>query len=188
MASSAVVPPAPPALSPKSGVAETPPGEERDENLAQTHIETALVEVFSELADLFGNPRSHGQIYGLLFSSPEPMRMEDIARRLGISIGSASQGLRVLEEIGAVERDTSGRYATFTARAELKTLIAGFVQRRLVPRIEANLARLDGVRPDLSDLGAGLAREYRWRLERVTKWHRRALDFLPLARKLLDGV
>ena len=34
-------------------------------------FESGMVSVFAELADLFGNPRSHGQIYGLLFSSPK---------------------------------------------------------------------------------------------------------------------
>ena len=35
---------------------------------SQEQFVRTLVEVFSELADLFGNPRSHGQIYGILFA------------------------------------------------------------------------------------------------------------------------
>ncbi len=152
---------------------------------AQFAFQNALVEVFSELADLFGNPRSHGQIYGLLFCSSEPLTMDEIARLLGISIGSASQGLRVLEEIGAVERDSTHRLATFTAKAELKNLISGFVRRRLVPRLEANLSRLHKLQAEMDAIPGADVGQYRWRLERVTKWHRRALEFLPIARKLI---
>ena len=98
-------------------------------------FENTLVEVFSELADLFGNPRSHGQIYGILFASPEPLTMDAIAARLGISKGSASQGLRALETLGVIDRDASTRTSTYAARLELKLLISGFVRQRLMPRL-----------------------------------------------------
>jgi DNA-binding transcriptional regulator GbsR (MarR family) len=46
---------------------------------AQSTLEREFVSVFSDLADLFGNPRSHGAIYGLLFSSERPLSMEEIS-------------------------------------------------------------------------------------------------------------
>mgnify|MGYP003613774956 CR=1 FL=1 len=52
---------------------------------ARDRLEGGLVDVFAELADLFGNPRSHGQIYGLLFSSPHPLSMDDITEKIGIT-------------------------------------------------------------------------------------------------------
>jgi len=54
-------------------------------------IQSTLVDVFAELADLFGNPRSHGQVFGLLFSSTAPLPQEDIAEKLKIP---AIQGSR----------------------------------------------------------------------------------------------
>ncbi len=64
--------------------------------------EEGLVAIFADLSELFGNPRSYGQIYGLLLAHEEPMSMEDLARRLDISQGSISQGLRQLEAFGTV--------------------------------------------------------------------------------------
>ena len=47
--------------------------------------EEGLVAVFADLAEMFGNPRSYGQIYGLLFAREAPLTMEEIAWRLDIS-------------------------------------------------------------------------------------------------------
>jgi DNA-binding transcriptional regulator GbsR (MarR family) len=154
---------------------------------SQARLEEILVDVFSELADLFGNPRSHGQIYGLLFASPEPLTMVAISDRLRISKGSASQGLRALENLGAVERNNSQRSATYSAKLELKLLISGFVRQRLLPRLEASQSLLAELPPLLKTLPPGHQADYRLRLDRVTKWHRRALQFLPIAQKFLKA-
>jgi hypothetical protein len=51
---------------------------------------------------VFGVPKSVGQIYGLLYASPEPLSFSDIVERLDISKGSASQGLQLLRSLGAI--------------------------------------------------------------------------------------
>ena len=158
-----------------------------DENV-RAQFEEGMVSVFAELADLFGNPRSHGQIYGLLFSSPEPLAMEEIAKRIGISLGSASLGLRTLENLGVIERNNGARVALYTARLELKNLINGFIRNRLIPRLEKSnttLANLAGVIPGMRPEEA---KEAAFRLQRVTQWHTRAARFLPLAEKILQSA
>ena len=52
---------------------------------------------------IFGVPKSVGQIYGLLYASPLPLGFSDIVERLEISKGSASQGLQLLRSLGAVK-------------------------------------------------------------------------------------
>lgn len=150
-------------------------------------FEQGLISVFSELADLFGNPRSHGQVYGILFSSPVPLTMEEIANRIGISMGSVSLGLRALEELGAVERHANGRFGVYTARLELKTLISGFVRQRLIPRMEKSNGTLKELSALIDQMPAEEAKEAKFRLQRVTQWHTRAAQFLPLAEKILGG-
>ena len=155
-----------------------------------------LAEVFSDLADLFGNPRSVGAIYGLLFASAEPLTMDLIATRLGLSMGSVSQGLRTLEEFGAIERhgQNGERTArTYRAKHMLKPLIAGFVGQRLVPRLDATSQRLMDLEallntPSLqSPTQVSSLAFRRSRLERVVQWHDKARTFLPLARKILGA-
>ena len=155
---------------------------------ARHQFDLGLVEVFAELADLFGNPRSHGQIYGLLFSSPVPLSMDDITDKIGISKGSASLGLRALEELGAIKRHANGRSGLYSARMELKTLISGFVRQRLVPRLEKSNDKLKELSGLLAEMPAAEAAEASWRLDRVAQWHTRATLFLPLAEKILQSA
>ncbi len=152
-------------------------------------MEREFVSIFSDLADLFGNPRSHGAIYGLLFSSERPLAMEEIITRLEISKGSASQGLRQLEELGAIlrTRENGERSHTYAARIDLKPLIAGFLHKRLTPRLAASATRLKDLERLLPELPTGLRPIARLRLKRVTKWNKRARAFLPLAQKLLQA-
>jgi len=157
--------------------------------------EEGLVAVFAELAEMFGNPRSYGQIYGLLFSSEEPLTMEEIARRLDISQGSISQGLRQLEAFGAIvkERNNGSRQARYTAKLEMKLLISGFLKERVIPRLESTEARIHALRNSLSTpslsspIQASTLSSALFRLDRVAKWHRSARTILPLARKILGS-
>ena len=157
--------------------------------------ESGLVAIFADLAELFGNPKSYGEIFGLLFAHEEPLTMEEIAQHLDISQGSISQGLRQLESFGAVvkERNNGTRQALYTAKLEMKLLIAGFLKERVIPRLESTEARVKALRDSLSaphsaswSQPSSLA-SMRFRLDRVAKWHRSARTILPIARKILGG-
>jgi HTH-type transcriptional regulator, glycine betaine synthesis regulator len=173
----------------------------RDSSLATRHAslpasyESGLVEIFADLAELFGNPKSYGQIYGLLFANEQPLSMEEIAQRLDISQGSISQGLRQLEAFGAVvkERNNGSRQALYSAKLEMKLLISGFLKERVIPRLESTESRVKALRNSLNSqplalrsMPSALA-SARFRLDRVAKWHRSARTLLPIARKILGG-
>lgn len=165
--------------------------------------ESGLVEIFADLAELFGNPKSYGQIYGLLFANENPLSMEEIAQRLDISQGSISQGLRQLEAFGAVvrEKNNGSRQSLYTAKLEMKLLISGFLKERVIPRLESTESRIkalrtslnSGLRSHASDFPSGLRSQVsslssaRFRLDRVAKWHRSARTILPIVRKILGG-
>lgn len=165
---------------------------ERSTSLADSY-ESGLVGVFADLAELFGNPRSYGQIYGLLFARETPLTMEEVARRLDISQGSISQGLRQLEAFGAVvkEKPDGARQALYSAKLEMKLLISGFLKERVIPRLESTESRVEEIRraleADKQSLDESFLETANHRLGRVAKWHRSARTILPLARKILGG-
>jgi DNA-binding transcriptional regulator GbsR (MarR family) len=72
------------------------------------HSEHAVVRRFIEDAGNFsqsvGFGRAVGQIYAYLFFSPSPCTLDDMTHGLGISKGSASMNIRLLEQLGAVQR------------------------------------------------------------------------------------
>jgi len=148
--------------------------------------EDALSELFADLAELFGNPRSYGSIYGLLFASESPWTMDEIVIALGISKGSASMGLRQLEEFGAVVRDrTSTAPSRYTARLEMRLLIGGFLRGRVIPRISSTGETIRSIRHQLEEDGA--PRTALQRIDRLDRWHKKARTILPLIEKLLSG-
>ena len=176
--------------------------------------ESGLVAIFADLAELFGNPKSYGEIFGLLFAHEEPLTMEEIAQHLDISQGSISQGLRQLESFGAVvkERNNGTRQALYTAKLEMKLLIAGFLKERVIPRLESTEARVKALRTSLNAQPSAARQaaakqnqlipsapnsasrsqpsslaSMRFRLNRLAKWHRSARTLLPIARKILGG-
>lgn len=155
---------------------------------ALTALERQVVEVFVDGVRVLGLPRSLGEIYGLLFVSPEPLSLDDLVTRLGISKGSASQGLRTLKELGAVMEDAGvgSRRTYFRAHAELKPLVGGFIREQVRPHLESGQLKvgrlLEAVAgeedPDLREF-------YDERVARLEGWMRRGRMVLPLLQKVL---
>jgi DNA-binding transcriptional ArsR family regulator len=167
------------------------------------------------VVQVFGVPKSVGQIYGLLYASPEPLSFSDIVERLDISKGSASQGLQLLRSLGAIKvadvkrclqsgrLNAGGAWELNALRLPLK---AGDVDasRRIVYEPELSLRRLvSGVMQQrISPLAVagtdrlgrlrelaesdGEARDfYLDRVKQLETWRRRLRTVLPVLNLLL---
>ena len=65
-------------------------------------VEIEIIQLFVQFSRALGQPRSVAEIYGLLFVSHRPLAMDTLIERLNLSKGSASNGLKYLEDLGAV--------------------------------------------------------------------------------------
>jgi len=151
--------------------------------------EEAVVDLFLNAAHSAGLPKSVGQIYGLLFCRDEPLAMDDIMNLLSISKGSASQGLRSLRRLGAVNSRylPGNRKEHFAAEIRLRKLVAGFLKEQAEPHLEKGEARL----LQLAQLVEGAQTEESahrgTRRENIlSSWHRQIGKLLPLV-KLIVG-
>ena len=151
-------------------------------------IETQVIQFFVDGVKVLGLPRSIGEIYGLLFISPDPLALDDLVERLGISKGSASQGLRALKTLGAVrEMEVEGsRRSYYSASIELKRLVGGFIREQVRPHLESgqskvgNLLQIAASEPDTA------RREfYDARVRQLEYWIGRGRFVLPLLQKVL---
>lgn len=152
-------------------------------------LESQVVGVFVDGVKVIGLPRSIGELYGLLFISPGPLSLDDLVARLGISKGSASQGLRALKELGAVREAQvpgSDRRTYYEPAVELKRLVGGFIREQVRPHLEsgrekiAKLSETAGREPDVR------RREFlEERIERLEKWMKRGGMVLPVLQKML---
>ena len=63
-----------------------------------------IIESAGRTTQGFGLGRIIGQLYALLFFSPKPMSLDDMATELRVSKGSVSTNIRELEKWGAVKQ------------------------------------------------------------------------------------
>ena len=63
-----------------------------------------IIEAAGRTTQGFGLGRIIGQLYALLFFSPKPMSLDDMAKDLNVSKGSVSTNIRELEKWGAVKQ------------------------------------------------------------------------------------
>ncbi len=153
-------------------------------------IEAQVIAVFVDGVKVIGLPRSIGEIYGLLFISPGPLSLDDLVERLGISKGSASQGLRTLRSLGAVaEVNDDGlpeRRTYYEAATELKRLVGGFIREEIRPHLESGRNKVARLQPAIDQLEDQNLREFaRERIERLDQWMKNAGNVLPILQKLL---
>ena len=156
---------------------------------ARDAFEREVIEHFVEISRALGQPRSLAEIYGLLFVSPQPLAMDDLIERLQISKGSASQGLRFLRDIGAVQQVevADDRRVHYEAVAELRRLAGRFLRDQFAPRVAGNEQRLARLAERLHELPAEHRQHAESRISMLQSWHKNTGRILPLVIKILGG-
>ena len=143
---------------------------------------------FAEIVQLFGVPKSVGQIYGLLYASPKPLGFTAIVERLEISKGSASQGLQLLRSLGAINeaerKDSTARVVAYEAELSLRKLVTGVLHERLAPLASAGAQRLKRLK-ELTEQVPENTRFYLDRTKQLENWRKRFTAVTPLLTALL---
>ena len=150
--------------------------------------EVAVVDLFLHAVQSVGLPKSLGQIYGLLFCRDQPLAMDDVINLLGISKGSASQGLRSLRQLGAVSSVYSGgdRKERFVAEIRLRKLVSGFLKEQAEPHMEKGVFRLENLRKILDDESCDESKQRGVRREMILSgWHRQMTRLLPWVKMIV---
>lgn len=156
-------------------------------NSSLSELEVESIELFIGFFKLIGLQKSIGEIYGLLFVSPRALPMDEIINRLGISLGAASQGLKVLRSVGAVKTvyTPGDRCDHYAADLELSKFTTAFIKEELQPRLDRALERI----PKMESLASNLPAEDRpateERLERLKHWLERGDKMMPWILKFL---
>jgi len=146
--------------------------------------------------------KSVGQIYGLLYASPEPLSFSDIVERLQVSKGSASQGLRLLRSLGAINvvrpplltqrPQDSGAEAEMLRRdyyepeLSLRKLVGGVLQERVAPLAATGADRLARLRELVKQNGKD-QKFYLNRIKQLETWQRRLKTVLPVLGLMLGS-
>ena len=105
---------------------------------ATAEQEQAILSFWVQVSDLLGYPRSYGQIFGLIFLSETPLSADDLVDRLGISRSGAGQGLKALQDIGAIKSSLqlTSRKEHFQMQTDLGVLVKLLLNSRILPKLE----------------------------------------------------
>ena len=164
---------------------EKRPAREAAPPLSEFELES--IDLFIHSVQVLGLPRSIGEIYGFLFAQSRPQPMEILIRRLGISVGSASQGLKFLKNIGAVKMTLhpGDRREFFGAQTELRKLVVGLIKERIQPHLDNGEARIELMLQSSRKLPAGDRAILLQRVEILKSWRGKAAKALPFIVRLL---
>ena len=152
-----------------------------------------MIDLSARLCQLFGMPKSTGQVYGLLYLSSKPLSLDDIVEQLGISKASASLATRQLLNWGAIRQImVLGQHRDFYEVVANISEVAGFIISNVIrPRVERSEDRItqltDLLNQDLKD-GSITSDEFdvlAKRVETLKKLQTRLRTLLPYAERLL---
>lgn len=109
-----------------------------------TPLQQEFVLHFGEMGSRWGINRTVGQIYALLFVSPEPLNAESITDALGISRSNTSMGLKELQSWKLVRlRHIAGdRRDYFTTPDDLWEIVRTLIEERKKREIDPTLTKL----------------------------------------------
>ncbi len=152
-----------------------------------------LIETMAKAAMALGLPKSTGQIYGLLYLSPQSLPLEEMAERLSISKASVSTGVRELVAWQVVRQVfvPGERRDFYEAQSDLVEVIRAIYQEAVLPKMSKAKRRLGGLLAALEadrKSGAMDREEYLFckdRLENIGRLQDQVAKLLPLAEKLI---
>ena len=171
------------ALSAKSNVRNSRPSRV----VSTSTPEDSILNLCVKLCSIIGLPKSIGLIYGTVFVSSKPVEAGEICKKLKISRGSVSQGLKFLRELGAIRSEglNGNRAEHFVAEDHLRKAVETFVTKTIGPAFEElgeEVARLE------KDPGQPLPEDLREKLETVRRWHGHGQLLLPLVSGFLKTM
>ncbi|MBD5781465.1 transcriptional regulator [Pelagicoccus sp. NFK12] len=144
----------------------------------------AIIAYFVNAAQAFGIPKSIGEIYGLFFATDAPLALDDVIEQLQISKGSASQGIRFLRSINALNLAyiPGDRRDHFKAETSLRRIADGLIKERIKPQLASGTEQLKAIEKQSSKIELN---EYQEQLATIRTWSKKADLVLPFVSKFL---
>jgi HTH-type transcriptional regulator, glycine betaine synthesis regulator len=152
-------------------------------------VEVEVIHLFVQFSRALGQPRSVAEIYGLLFVSHKPLAMDDLIERLNLSKGSASQGLKYLQDLGAVRTVYAGgdRRTHYEAVTELRNLAGRFLRQQILTHLSDSESRLDHITSAAQKLSGEQRKFVTARVKTLRNWEKNGRRMLPFMLKILGG-
>ncbi len=153
-------------------------------------VNTSITEGLGQLASYFGFSKVMGQLFGTLMLSPDPLSLDDLMDRLGISKASVSTHMRTMEHMGIVReawvKDDRRKY--YRAEGDFWQILTNILSSRELRDVNQalrvlneNSAHLQTALPGMDEEQTRLAEFYIERLDQLQ-------DFFQLAQIVLTSI
>ncbi|MCG8524847.1 MAG: hypothetical protein MI748_00590 [Opitutales bacterium] len=157
------------------------------QNALRSH-EMDMIDFVVRFGRLIGLQKSVCEIYGLLLASSRPLSMEDISQRLSMSMGSASQGLKILRGLNGVSVVylPAQRKDHYQAELDFRSIVTKFLEEEIRPFLtvaEERFSRIEEVAKVLDSSEKKLIED---RIKVFRKLNRRAKQIVPAISKILS--
>jgi len=154
-------------------------------------FEQSMVALGISAATAFSLPKSVGAMFGLSFASPQPLALDDFVERLQISKGSASQGLKFLQRMGAVRPvyAPNDRRTLYEPEMSLRRLLIGILNENVIPHLQQSQDKVAELRRQLKANGHTEDEQelLAYRLDTLEGWGKKTRMLWPLAERVLSG-
>jgi len=162
----------------------------RQKEQAISSLQGEMVDFMVRLFRLMGLPKTIGSIYGYIYASPTAVSMDDLTQALGISLGSASQGLRTLKVFRAIRPvyAQGERREHFEAETDFQQFVGAFLRGELEQYIENTEKRTERMISHLGELAEGPDEDFfAARVKRLSAMNERARKILPLLNEVFTS-
>lgn len=153
-------------------------------------FEQSLVALGISAATAFSLPKSVGAMFGLTYASAKPIALDDYVERLEISKGSASQGLKFLQHMGAIKPVylAGERRTLYEPETSLRRILIGILNENILPHLQQSGDAVERLREQLKDVEDDAERAVlEERLKNLEGWGKKGRMLLPLAERVLSG-
>lgn len=136
-------------------------------------IKSELVEGLSGISAFWGFPKGMGAIFAVLYISPNPLSLDELVTRTGLTKGAISTNTRALSRMGLIRPVTrlGDRKDYYEAETDFYRAIRAILKERQNTEFDRAVASVKAVLARLEASSAGATPEGAFLIERV-----RALD------------
>jgi len=148
----------------------------------------------SRISEFWGFPKAMGAIYAALYLSPQPLSLDDLVTRVGVTKGAVSTNVRALERLGMVHRQMliGERKDFYIAETDFWGIVKTILREReksefdhALHAVDESLALIESAQTAPEELE--LARFYQKRLRTIGAFFR-TLDSLVATLLALDEL
>ena len=142
-------------------------------------VEESFAAQAAQLCQIYGIPAKYGRLYALLFLTPRPMSLSELAERSANAKSTTSSAMRTMERYRFVRRLPRGsdRKDYYEVVADPRQIIRDWVRMFLAPEMAVGAQMADGLDAGVSALASAAAYgpQERSILEQRAQFMRRSL-------------